>query len=131
MVLGPLLFLVMLVPFTVNGLGVREAFFVSFLGNLGVHRRRGVRVRLPVLHHDDPARAARACPVLWENVFVRRTAVPGAQCADVTVVVVTWNALPWLEQCLDSCAATSVRRRPRLDRRNGRSSCASGFPTCG
>jgi uncharacterized protein (TIRG00374 family) len=35
-VLGPLLFLVMLVPFTVNGLGVREAFFVSFLGGLGV-----------------------------------------------------------------------------------------------
>ena len=36
-VLGPLLFLVMLVPFTVNGLGVREAFFVSFLGKLGIH----------------------------------------------------------------------------------------------
>jgi uncharacterized protein (TIRG00374 family) len=36
-VLGPLLFLVMLVPFTVNGLGVREAFFVSFLGRLGVN----------------------------------------------------------------------------------------------
>ena len=35
--LGPLLFLVMLVPFTVNGLGVREAFFVSFLGRLGVN----------------------------------------------------------------------------------------------
>jgi uncharacterized protein (TIRG00374 family) len=35
-VLGPLLFLVMLVPFTVNGLAVREAFFVSFLGKLGV-----------------------------------------------------------------------------------------------
>ena len=35
-VLGPLLFLVMLVPFTVNGLAVREAFFVSFLGGLGV-----------------------------------------------------------------------------------------------
>jgi uncharacterized membrane protein YbhN (UPF0104 family) len=35
-VLGPLLFLVILVPFTVNGLGVREAFFVSFLGKLGV-----------------------------------------------------------------------------------------------
>jgi uncharacterized protein (TIRG00374 family) len=35
-VLGPLLFLVMLVPFTINGLGVREAFFVSFLGRLGV-----------------------------------------------------------------------------------------------
>jgi uncharacterized protein (TIRG00374 family) len=35
-VMGPLLFLVMLVPFTVNGLAVREAFFVSFLGTLGV-----------------------------------------------------------------------------------------------
>jgi uncharacterized protein (TIRG00374 family) len=35
-VLGPLLFLVMLVPFTINGLAVREAFFVSFLGKLGV-----------------------------------------------------------------------------------------------
>jgi uncharacterized protein (TIRG00374 family) len=35
-VLGPLLFLVLLVPFTINGLGVREAFFVSFLGKLGV-----------------------------------------------------------------------------------------------
>ena len=35
-VMGPLLFLVMLVPFTINGLAVREAFFVSFLGQLGV-----------------------------------------------------------------------------------------------
>jgi uncharacterized protein (TIRG00374 family) len=36
-VMGPLLFLVMLVPFTVNGLAVRESFFVSFLGNVGVN----------------------------------------------------------------------------------------------
>ena len=35
-VMGPLLFLVMLVPFTVNGLAVRESFFVNFLGNLHV-----------------------------------------------------------------------------------------------
>jgi glycosyltransferase 2 family protein len=35
-VLGPLLFLVMLVPFTLNGIAVREAFFVSFLGSLGI-----------------------------------------------------------------------------------------------
>jgi hypothetical protein len=35
-VLGPMLFLVMLVPFTVNGIALREAFFVSFLGQLGV-----------------------------------------------------------------------------------------------
>ncbi len=35
-VMGPLLFLVMLVPFTLNGIAVREAFFVSFLGSLDV-----------------------------------------------------------------------------------------------
>jgi uncharacterized protein (TIRG00374 family) len=35
-VMGPLLFLVMLVPFTLNGIAVREAFFVSFLGALDV-----------------------------------------------------------------------------------------------
>ena len=34
--MGPLLFLVLLVPFTLNGIAVREAFFVSFLGSLGV-----------------------------------------------------------------------------------------------
>ena len=34
--MGPLLFLVMLVPFTINGLAVRETFFVSFLAALGV-----------------------------------------------------------------------------------------------
>jgi uncharacterized protein (TIRG00374 family) len=36
-VMGPLLFLVILVPFTINGLAVREAFFVSFLGQVGVN----------------------------------------------------------------------------------------------
>jgi len=35
-VMGPMLFLVMLVPFTINGLAVREAFFVNFLGKLHV-----------------------------------------------------------------------------------------------
>jgi uncharacterized membrane protein YbhN (UPF0104 family) len=34
--MGPLLFLVMLVPFTINGFAVREAMFVNFLGQLGV-----------------------------------------------------------------------------------------------
>ena len=36
--MGPLLFLVILVPFTINGLAVREAFFVSFLTQLGVDK---------------------------------------------------------------------------------------------
>ena len=35
-VMGPLFFLVLLVPFTLNGFAVREAFFVSFLGSVGV-----------------------------------------------------------------------------------------------
>jgi glycosyltransferase 2 family protein len=35
-VMGPLFFLVLLVPFTLNGFAVREAFFVSFLGQVGV-----------------------------------------------------------------------------------------------
>jgi len=39
-VMGPLLFLVLLVPFTINGLAVRESFFVSFLGGLGVEPSR-------------------------------------------------------------------------------------------
>ncbi len=41
-VMGPLLFLVMLVPFTLNGIAVREAFFVSFLGQLGVDKEAAV-----------------------------------------------------------------------------------------
>ena len=36
-VMGPMLFLVILVPFTINGLAVRESFFVSFLGQLHVN----------------------------------------------------------------------------------------------
>jgi hypothetical protein len=35
-VMGPLFFLVLLIPFTLNGFAVREAFFVSFLGSVGV-----------------------------------------------------------------------------------------------
>jgi uncharacterized protein (TIRG00374 family) len=47
-VLGPLLFLVTLLPFTINGLGVREAFFVSFFARLHI-----------------PADAAFACGFLF------------------------------------------------------------------
>jgi uncharacterized membrane protein YbhN (UPF0104 family) len=35
-ILGPLLFLVTMIPVTVNGLGVRESFFVFFLGRFDV-----------------------------------------------------------------------------------------------
>jgi glycosyltransferase 2 family protein len=36
LVLGPLLFLVQMVPVTLNGIGVREVFFVEFLGRFDV-----------------------------------------------------------------------------------------------
>lgn len=36
-VMGPMFFLVALAPFTLNGFALREAFFVSFLGQLGVN----------------------------------------------------------------------------------------------
>ena len=94
-VMGPLLFLVMLVPFTVNGLAVRESFFVSFLGALGVGRRPRVRDRLPVLRRHDRARAP-GC----RDRAARGSAA--AAMSDVSVVVVTYNGLPWLEQALDS-----------------------------
>jgi uncharacterized protein (TIRG00374 family) len=67
-VMGPLLFLVMLVPFTVNGLAVREAFFVSFLGQLGV-----------------PADAAFAAGFLFFLVTIA-LALPGA-------LVLAWEGL--------------------------------------
>ena len=57
-VMGPMLFLVLLVPFTINGFAVREAFFVSFLGTVGVGRRPGLRGRLPLLPRDAAARGA-------------------------------------------------------------------------
>ena len=59
-VMGPLFFLVLLVPFTLNGIAVREAFFVSFLGSVGRGGRRRVRGRVPLLPRDDRARAPRS-----------------------------------------------------------------------
>ena len=67
-VLGPLLFLVMLVPFTVNGLGVREAFFINFLGHL-----------------DVPADKAFACGFLF-FVMTLLLSAPG-------LAVILWEGL--------------------------------------
>ena len=67
-VMGPLLFVVALVPFTINGLAVRESFFVSFLGRL-----------------DVDANAAFATGFLFFVVTIAN-AVPGA-------VLVGWSGL--------------------------------------
>src|SRR5205807_6487098 len=75
-VMGPLLFLVLLVPFTINGLAVREAFFVSFLGQLHVNASRAfatgflffvVTVALPL-----PGAAILA----WESLRPASSTVP-------------------------------------------------------
>ena len=58
-VMGPLFFLVLLVPFTLNGFAVREAFFVSFLGSVGVDADAAFAARLPLLPRH---RRARRCP---------------------------------------------------------------------
>jgi uncharacterized protein (TIRG00374 family) len=59
-ILGPLLFIVQMIPFTLNGLGVREAFFVLFLGRF-----------------DVPEDVAFAAGFLFYAVSIA-TALPGA-----------------------------------------------------
>jgi uncharacterized protein (TIRG00374 family) len=73
-VLGPLLFLVMLVPFTVNGLGVREAFFVSFLGRLGVSADAAFATGFLFFLMTLLLAAPGVVVLIWEGV--RRTPVP-------------------------------------------------------
>jgi hypothetical protein len=67
-VMGPLLFLVMMVPFTINGLGVREAFFIAFLARF-----------------DVSADAAFATGFLFYAVTVA-TSIPGG-------VIMLWQSL--------------------------------------
>ena len=77
-VLGPLLFLVMLVPFTVNGLGVREAFFVSFLANLHVNADAAFACGFLFFLMTIMLALPGVAVLLWEQVFDRRaTATSG------------------------------------------------------
>jgi uncharacterized membrane protein YbhN (UPF0104 family) len=73
-VLGPLLFLVMLVPFTVNGIGVREAFFVNFLGKLHVSHDAAFACGFLFFILTILLALPGVAVVLWENVFGRRAA---------------------------------------------------------
>ena len=77
-VLGPLLFLVMLVPFTVNGIGVREAFFVSFLGNLHVSADAAFACGFLFFVMTVLLALPGLAVILWENIFDRRTSVPSS-----------------------------------------------------
>ncbi len=76
-VLGPLLFLVILVPFTVNGIGVREAFFVSFLGHLSVTHDRAFACGFLFFVMTILLALPGVAVVVWEYVLGRRaTLVP-------------------------------------------------------
>jgi uncharacterized protein (TIRG00374 family) len=71
-VMGPLLFLVMLVPFTINGLAVRESFFVSFLGGLGVAADRGFSTGFLFFLVTVAVSLPGAAIVAWEGAHGRR-----------------------------------------------------------
>jgi uncharacterized protein (TIRG00374 family) len=75
-VMGPLLFLVMLVPFTINGLAVRESFFVSFLGALGVSADRAFSAGFLFFVVTVAVALPGAAILAWEGVRTR--AVAGA-----------------------------------------------------
>jgi uncharacterized protein (TIRG00374 family) len=75
-VMGPLLFLVMLVPFTINGLAVRESFFVSFLGALGVSADRAFSAGFLFFVVTLVVALPGAVILAWEGVRTR--AVAGA-----------------------------------------------------
>jgi uncharacterized membrane protein YbhN (UPF0104 family) len=77
-VMGPLLFLVMLVPFTINGLAVRESFFVSFLGALGVAADRAFSTGFLFFVVTVAVSLPGAAIVAWEGLRGRsRAEAPG------------------------------------------------------
>jgi glycosyltransferase 2 family protein len=78
-VMGPLLFLVMLVPFTVNGLAVRESFFVNFLGKLGVGSDPAFATGFLFFLVTIALSLPGALVLAWESVRGARGALPGAR----------------------------------------------------
>jgi uncharacterized protein (TIRG00374 family) len=68
-VFGPILFVVLLFPFTINGIAVREAFFVSFLGNLGVDAERAFAAGFLFFLVTVALAAPGAIVLLWENLW--------------------------------------------------------------
>ncbi len=100
-VMGPLLFLVMLVPFTRER--VRSPRVVLRLLSRRARRvgRPCVRDGLPLLRRHDRAVAAGSRDRRVGGA-ARRSARAGTAMSDVSVVVVTYNGLPWIEQALES-----------------------------
>jgi hypothetical protein len=82
-VFGPLLFLVMLVPFTINGLAVREAFFVSFLTKLGVGGSAAFATGFLFFVVTIGLSLPGLGILLWENVRHRPASSPEAAAPDL------------------------------------------------
>ena len=117
-VMGPLFFLVLLVPFTLNGFAVREAFFVSFLGGVGVDADQAFAAGFLFFLVTVAMALPGGAILLWEGL---RRHGRARRMPDASVVVVTYNALPWIEQSIESVRDEETRgRRQRLDRRHGR-----------
>lgn len=76
-VMGPLLFIVMLVPFTINGFALRESFFVSFLGKLGVGADLAFSTGFLFFALSIALGAPGAMILLWESL--RRGLRPSAR----------------------------------------------------
>jgi glycosyltransferase 2 family protein len=75
-VMGPLLFLVLLVPFTINGLAVREAFFVSFLTQLGVDADQAFATGFLFFVVSISVSLPGAAILAWESLRPARPTVP-------------------------------------------------------
>ena len=66
--MGPLFFLVLLVPFTLNGFAVREAFFVSFLGHVGVDADQAFAAGFLFFLVTSRWRCPGGAILLWEGL---------------------------------------------------------------
>jgi uncharacterized protein (TIRG00374 family) len=78
-VMGPLFFLVLLVPFTLNGFAVREAFFVSFLGSAGVASDVAFAAGFLFFIVTVANAAPGGLILLWEGMRGSRAAKPTAE----------------------------------------------------
>ena len=67
-VMGPLFFLVLLIPFTLNGFAVREAFFVSFLGSVGVGADQAFAAGFLFFLVTVALAVPGAAVLLWEGI---------------------------------------------------------------
>ena len=98
-VMGPLLFLVMLVPFTVNGFALRESFFVSFLGSLGVAADPAFATGFLFFLLSTALAVPGALIVLWQSLRSGRAAsAVGAPPAAPAEVAVRLHVEPHREQ---------------------------------